>query len=224
MGECGEPEGYSSSSSESLICTAICPSLLTRSLTVYRAPSPRALVATPVTPVLESANLEDEMSTEEKVYQAVLGGHLKIDSQGRIWKVVSGERVRAESQCGEYLSINGAGGKTGAHRLVVHHFHGPIPLGFEVNHENGIGSDNRPENLEAVTRTENVRHARDVLGREFGTSKPGGILLGELNPQSKLTDIQRQEIVQRFKSGEPHHGIAADYPVLVEQVRRIGRK
>lgn len=37
---------------------------------------------------------------------------------------------------------------------------------YECNHKNGIRTDNRAENLEWMTRSENVLHAYHVLGRE----------------------------------------------------------
>jgi HNH endonuclease/NUMOD4 motif len=45
------------------------------------------------------------------------------------------------------------------HKLVAEAFLGPRPKGKEINHKNGIKTDNRAENLEYVTRGENVRHA-----------------------------------------------------------------
>lgn len=42
------------------------------------------------------------------------------------------------------------------HRLLVEYFISPIDKNLEVNHINGIKTDNRIENLEIVTRSENM--------------------------------------------------------------------
>jgi hypothetical protein len=43
--------------------------------------------------------------------------------------------------------------------LVWEAFNGPIPDRLEVNHRNGNKRDNRLENLELVTRSQNMAHA-----------------------------------------------------------------
>src|SRR5690349_6679065 len=45
------------------------------------------------------------------------------------------------------------------HRAVWEACVGPIPPGLYINHINGIKTDNRLENLEVVTPSENLRHA-----------------------------------------------------------------
>ena len=49
------------------------------------------------------------------------------------------------------------------HDLVATAFVEGWREGLEVNHKNGVKSDNRAENLEWVTASENHQHARDVL-------------------------------------------------------------
>jgi len=45
------------------------------------------------------------------------------------------------------------------HRLVYETFVGPIPLGKEINHIDGNKINNRLDNLETVTRQENIKHS-----------------------------------------------------------------
>ena len=44
------------------------------------------------------------------------------------------------------------------HRAVWEAFNGPIPEGLEINHKNCVRDDNRLENLELVTRSQNNLH------------------------------------------------------------------
>jgi hypothetical protein len=49
--------------------------------------------------------------------------------------------------------------------MVALAFHGvPDDPKMDVNHKNGVKSDNRAENLEWMTRSQNKKHAHDVLG------------------------------------------------------------
>lgn len=57
-----------------------------------------------------------------------------------------------------YTSPTGTKNKY-VHRLVAEIFIGQIPEGYCVNHKDGNKKNNRLENLEIVTFSENIRHA-----------------------------------------------------------------
>ena len=67
-----------------------------------------------------------------------------------------------------YRIVNIQGNVSRVHRLVARAFHGP-PLGeaaWEVNHIDGNRSNNRLDNLEWVTPSQNVRHSYANLPRQ----------------------------------------------------------
>lgn len=66
------------------------------------------------------------------------------------------------------LSIGGSASTKRVHRLVWAAFHGSVPGGLVVNHIDGVKTNNRLDNLEAITVAENVRHGFDVLDRDRG--------------------------------------------------------
>lgn len=99
------------------------------------------------------------------------------------------------------------------HLLVLAAFGQPKPSRkYECNHIDGDKANNRIENLEWVTSSENTRHAIEV-----------GLMLvhGEDNPAAKLTRDDIPIIRRRAAQGEGYARIARDFPVCREQVRNI---
>lgn len=100
------------------------------------------------------------------------------------------------------------------HRLVCMAF---LPNPNElpcVNHKNGIRTDNRLENLEWCTYSENMRHAIDVLGKKRDHGKPVMCVeTGEKYPSVSVASIEtgeslnslRDHLRGRFKSLHGKH-------------------
>jgi hypothetical protein len=93
---------------------------------------------------------------DELALRALADGHLTVDPEtGAIYR---GGR-RAESPSPKAYGVVSVGHTTiGAHRLVWLALHGPIPGDLLVNHINKRPWDNRPSNLELVTRAGNWYH------------------------------------------------------------------
>lgn len=84
------------------------------------------------------------------------------------------------------------------HRLIALTFMGPRPDGFQINHINGIKTDNSTGNLEYCTHSENVLHSFRI-----GLQKPKR---GSLNGHSKLTEDQVKTIRTIAGRGGRYYG------------------
>lgn len=78
------------------------------------------------------------------------------------------------------------------HRLVCEAFYGKPNSKLDVNHKNGVKDDNRPENLEWCTRSENLLHKTRVLKKNPGGLKRRPVLCietGEYFPSAYAARI-----------------------------------
>lgn len=72
--------------------------------------------------------------------------------------------VNSNGYLSTQLCVGGVPKNVRVHRLVAEAFLEPIDGKTEVNHKDGNKLNNSVENLEYVTRSENMKHARRVLG------------------------------------------------------------
>ena len=100
------------------------------------------------------------VSRDAQVAYKILRSGVKISVRGTS-TTTNNSKVRYNARRKQrYLKFAHALGKD-QHILVSHAVHlawvGPIPEGYVVDHLNGVTTDNRAENLEAITPQENVR-------------------------------------------------------------------
>jgi hypothetical protein len=112
-----------------------------------------------------------------------------VDENGVVVSLKNGKwRVLTRHiDCYGYLSaclfLNGKVKKHLIHRLVMQTFIEPSTL--QVNHKNGIKTDNRLENLEYCTNAENIRHSHKLgLGAR-----------GERVSTAKMSDVQASQLL-----------------------------
>jgi len=107
------------------------------------------------------------------------------------------------------------------HRMVVTAFIDSIPPEKQVNHKNGQKADNRLENLEIVTRSENIKHTFDVLGRVVIRKNPAR---GERHGNARWKNRQIRRIRSLYEQGFTQKEIARRFRTTQGAISRITRR
>ena len=116
----------------------------------------------------------------------------EVSNLGRVRSFHKGGRILSPGLVSGYLQVNlYCGGKRNqmyVHRLVAETFIPNPESKSEVNHIDGNKSNNRVENLEWATPSENAQHAHDTGLLTFSQ--------GEDHHNAKLTNEQAAQFVQ----------------------------
>jgi len=131
----------------------------------------------------------------EGFYQASNLGRIRsLNRYGIYNKFYKGQILKQRNTRGYLqvnLSKNGKHKTHRVHRLIISSFFGISKL--QINHKNGIKSDNRLENLEYCTCSENIKHAYSLGLRNS---------YGEKSPNHKLTEHNIIKMKEMYKTGE----------------------
>jgi AraC-like DNA-binding protein len=164
---------------------------------------------------MSSNSIDPGFSVLDYAIDLAKTGILSVDGEGRVWRHFEKTRYsrraietrRAENPTKKgYLSITlGVPGthKTRgvlAHVLVWTLLHGQIPDGIQVNHKDLNKANNRPDNLELMTGSQNTQHAYDN-GRakpwKFAKEWRPGISKRTTEEIARLFDLRRQGKTQK---------------------------
>lgn len=155
-------------------------------------------------------------------WRVIENGRYAVSSMGRVRREAPGKGTRAgwmlkcaPSKVGYPLFAVSRGKFKYVHHAVAEAFIGPRPEGYEINHKNGIKTDNRVDNLEYVTGSQNRQHAV-----RLGLWKPAPVR-GEAHCRAKLTDDIVRTIRTEASQGVTTRTLAERYGVSMSLVGQI---
>lgn len=149
----------------------------------------------------------------EDLFEVSSDGDIRNKKTGRVLKQTVGSTG--------YLNVaTKIGGRSGVsvcfrmHRLILKSFTGDQP-GKEVNHKDGVKTNNKVSNLEWVTSSENSRHAFD-LGLAKASRGTGHV-------SSKLTQNDVDDIKRLRLEGYTCRELGFKFGVHHMQISRVSR-
>jgi hypothetical protein len=142
--------------------------------------------------------------------------HVEVSNLGNVrnqWRNQVIPRKPVTNDNGYSVVTIRTGVKRGAvrriHNLVAEAFIGPKLPGMDVNHIDGDKTNNRVENLEYLTRSENLLHSWRIGTSTYTPFREKG----ERHRSAKVSDNDVLEILKAYAAGETRKSIAARYGI-----------
>lgn len=144
----------------------------------------------------------------EEIWKPVVGyeGFYEVSNLGRVKSLhcnpakIIAQTGRPNHYLSVHLSKNGKATRKNVHRLVAMAFVSNPSNKLQVNHINGNRADNRAENLEWVTGSENIKHSFYRLGREI-----------PLHPKRPVLCVETGEVFRSVGEASRAKGVNAGY-------------
>lgn len=164
--------------------------------------------------------MDSRILLEGEVYKTCsLSNNYEISNLGNVFSLVKCNPISPYFSPKGYLIVkickgDGTNFCTGVHRMVALEFI-PNPLNLpEVNHKNGIKTDNKVENLQWCTGQQNIRHAIET-----------GLRSATINliPQNMFSTDQVLEIKRLFLAGMGNQEISQKYKCNHSTISKIRR-
>jgi len=155
----------------------------------------------------EASNLGQIRSLDrivEKICSGINVGLCKQNYKGKVLK----QQIHKHGHKTVHVGVDGKKFSLSVHRLVLAAFVGECPDGMEACHNNGISSDNRPENLRWDSHFENNQDRK----------KHGMYAVGEGHAMARLTDDLVREIRLSGLNGPQ---VAAKYGIGTSTAHRV---
>ena len=140
-----------------------------------------------------------------------------VNESGEVWSLRYGRKLSPRDNGTGYFHVHFCIKRRHSmryvHRIVAEAFIDNPSSRKEVNHKNGLRGDNRVENLEWVTREENMQHAR-----KSGRWVPGG------GRKRKLGAETIPLIRKRYADGETQEALGKGFGVSQVTISKIIRR
>ena len=151
----------------------------------------------------------------ESIQRIINDGRITVKlDEGRVFYKSGRECCRVDS-CGYYVVGVREGKKTGNYRVheIIAIVMGLDVLGNDINHIDGNKLNNKPENLEAISRKDNLLHAmRTGLNPQIGS--------GHVT-NNKITKEAAEEIKQLINQGVKYSVITEKYGIAQSTISNI---